>query len=97
MQPRVTVKKRLIIFHDAADWSAIYRRILEDYGMAMSISFRMRRELGFSHRRHSQWISDSQGQGFNYLEDQVHLDFYSDSAQSWFTLKYLNREDRFDQ
>jgi hypothetical protein len=25
-----------------------------------------------------------------YYEDQVHLDFYSDSAQSWFQLKYLN-------
>jgi hypothetical protein len=25
-----------------------------------------------------------------YYEDQVHLDFYNESAQSWFMLRYLN-------
>ena len=27
----------------------------------------------------------------HYYKDQVHLDFYSEAAQSWFQLKYLNR------
>ena len=97
MQPRVTVKKRLIIFHDAADWSAIFHQILADYGLGMAISFKLRRELGFSYRRHEAWVPEPDTKHLNYREDQVHVDFFSDAAQSWFTLKYLNRDDRFDQ
>lgn len=90
MQPRVTVKRQLIIFHDAADWSAIFGRILQDYGLGMAVSYRLKRQLGFTHRRHAQWMPDRDSHGLNYLEDQVHLDFYSDQAQTWFQLKYLN-------
>lgn len=97
MPPRVTVKKQLIIFHDAADWSAIYRQILQDHGLGMAVSYRLRRELGFTYRRHQQWRRDQYSSDLNYLEDQVHLDFYSDQAQTWFQLKYLNRSSQFDQ
>jgi hypothetical protein len=33
-----------------------------------------------------------------HYEDQVHLDFYNESTQSWFQLKYLNlNKDQTDE
>jgi len=83
---QVTVKKNLIIFHNPGEWSDIYAKILQQYGMGMAIRPRLKRELGFTYRHH-------RGLG-ERLEYQVHLDFYSEAAQSWFQLKYLNRENQ---
>ena len=93
MSSRITVKKNLIVFHNKGDWSAIRQRILKEHGLRMTISFVMRRDLGFTVRNHTAWISSGKIQGeseLKYLEEQVHLDFFSESAQSWFQLRYLN-------
>lgn len=89
MSSRVTVKRNLIIFHRPGEWSDIYAKILRDYGMGMAVRTRLRRELGFTYRHHRGLEPNKPGPGMHY-EDQVHLDFYSESAQSWFQLKYLN-------
>ena len=93
MPPRVTVKKNLIIFHRPGEWSDIYAKILQQYGMGMAIRPRLRRELGFTYRHHKGLVKNEHpmegGPGFHY-EEQVHLDFFSEQAQSWFQLKYLN-------
>jgi glutamine synthetase adenylyltransferase len=86
--PKITVKNNLIVFHDPGDWSAIYSRILTDFGMGMTVRTRMRRELGFVYRYH-QGLAPVGDSDKMYYEDQVHLDFYSDQAQTWFSLKYL--------
>ena len=90
---KVTVKKNLIIFHNPGEWSDIYARILQDFGMGLAVRFRLRRELGFVYRYHQGLVqhehSDLYASKMHY-ENQVHLDFYSESAQSWFQLKYLN-------
>lgn len=86
--PKITVKNNLIVFHDPGDWSAIYSRILTDFGIGMTVRPRMRRELGFVYRHH-QGLVPVAGSDKMYYEEQVHLDFYSDQAQSWFSLKYL--------
>ena len=92
MSSKVMIKKNLIVFHNVDDWKIIYDKILQDYGMGMAVSFRMRRELGFTYRYHQHWIEfDRTGDlRRKYCENQVHLDFYSEQAQSWFQLKYLN-------
>lgn len=95
MSAKITIKKNLIIFHRTGDWSAIYVKILQDYGRGMAIQTRLRRELGFTYRHHrglepNDSIEGSYLYSYHY-EDQIHLDFYSESAQSWFELKYLNR------
>ena len=71
----------------------IYALILRDYGMGMAVRTRLRRELGFTYRHHQEWIEFDRSAGVprKYCEEQVHLDFYSDSAQSWFQLKYMHR------
>jgi hypothetical protein len=91
MSSQIIVKKNLIVFRRPRDWSAIYGRILLEFGMGMAVRTRMRRELGFTYRWHNQWITEP-GDDYvrRYLQEQIHLDFYSESAQSWFQLKYLN-------
>ena len=89
---KVLVKKNLIIFCDVDDWKQIYANILLDYGMGMTISYRMRRELGFTYRVHQEWVEfdRTDGRPRYYAKQQVHVDFYSEQAQTWFQLKYLN-------
>jgi hypothetical protein len=90
---KVTVKKNLIVFHRPGEWSDIYARILQEYGMGMAIRPRLRRELGFTYRYHRGLVPNEHarkdGPTMHY-EDQVHLDFYNESTQSWFILRYLN-------
>lgn len=92
MKPKVIIKKNLIIFRNRGDWSDIYARILREFGMGMAVRTRLRRELGFTYRSHQEWIPfDKSGDRLrHYCEEQIHLDFYNESAQSWFQLKYLN-------
>ncbi len=99
---KTTIKHGLIIFHKPYEWSDLQARLVKDYGARIAISFVCRRELGFTVRRHkglvphgeAEWeIMKSEGwpHRFHY-EEQVHLDFYSESAKTWFVLKYLNTE-----
>jgi hypothetical protein len=92
MPSRITIKKNLIIFHNPGKWSDIYSKILQQYGMGMAVRTRLRRELGFTYRNHQEWITfdSTNGRPRKYCEEQIHLYFYSEQAQSWFQLKYLN-------
>lgn len=102
---KITVKKNLIIFHKPHEWEEIYHRIFVDFGIKMSVSYVLKRELGFTVRSHRGLVPfDQIGPGelvaprytdrygnkqTHYYENQIHLDFYSESAQSWFQLRYL--------
>jgi hypothetical protein len=93
MSSRITIKKNLIVFHNPGEWSDIYAKILQQFGMGMAIRPRLRRELGFTYRYHQGLVPTEHPRKDGptmYYEDQVCLDFYSDQAQSWFQLKYLN-------
>jgi len=97
---KVTTKKNLIIFHDPDEWARILDRLEQDFGFSIRMRHVMRRELGFTARDHrglapnrklggvldSFAIEDAPG---HHYEQQVHLDFYTESSQSWFILKYL--------
>jgi len=99
MPSEIIIKKNLIIFRNPDDWSAIYANILRDFGMGMLIHSRMRNELGFTSRTHRGLGKHTNLEMVNniavmvesrHYEQQVHLDFFDDKAQSWFQLKYLN-------
>jgi hypothetical protein len=95
MTEGIVIKRNLIIFDNEDLWEPIIQKILTEYGPTHVISWVMKRELGFTMRRHQNWITIDK----NYLgEDitprrhmqvQVHLDFFNDATQSWFQLKYL--------
>lgn len=91
MSSQILIKKKLIVFRRPGDWSAIYTKILQDYGIGMAVRTRMRRELGFTYRHHLGRVPNvppDSGPGYHY-EEQIHVDFYNESAQSWFQLRYL--------
>jgi hypothetical protein len=82
MSSQIIIRKNLIIFCRPDDWYEIYQKILTDFGDGMAVRTKLRRELGFTYRVHTEWL----GQDVR----QIHLDFYNESAQSWFQLRYLN-------
>ncbi len=96
-EPRIIVKRNLIVFKQGPDeyWDNIWEKILSEYGPTIAISWVLKRELGFTIRHHNQWITiDKNYHGEDivprgYLQNQIHLDFYNESALSWFQLKYL--------
>lgn len=94
MSARIVVKKNLIVFRDPAkDWTPIRRRLINEYGQSIVLTYAMRERLGFSTRYHTHWITSGKQEGeyeFTYPEEQIHLDFYNEAAQTWFQLRYLN-------
>jgi hypothetical protein len=91
----VEIKKGLIIFHDHWDWESISEKIIEEYGPSTMISWKLKRELGFTVRHHKGLVAyDSDNKiedlkGRYYYSPQIHLDFYDEVAQSFFALKYI--------
>ena len=85
------VKKNLVIFKDAGEWAPIWNKILTEHGPSIAISFKLRRELGFSIRHHQEWVPfvNRQGHTVHHCQNQIHLDFYNPGALSWFQLRYL--------
>ena len=97
---KTTIKKNLIIFHNLQEFEDLHHRLMDEYGRGtMLISWRTKRELGFTIRNHKglvphdaiEWeLMKDEGWKHRYhYESQVHLDFYSESALTYFALKYL--------
>lgn len=61
------------------EWeNKIKPELIKEYGKSIAISWVCKRELGFTVRYH---------RDANYKEE-VHLDFYTESAQTMFLLKF---------
>ena len=93
---KVQIKKNLIIFENPLDWERINEQLIEQYGHSILISWKCKRELGFTVRHHQGLHPyDGDGEYANlsgryYYSPEIHLDFYDDAKQSFFVLKYLN-------
>jgi hypothetical protein len=98
---KTTIKPNLIVFHDVREFEELHHRLLEEHGRAtMLVSWRMKRELGFTIRHHKglvphdsvewEFLKEEGWKHRYHYESQVCLDFWSESAQSFFILKYLN-------
>ena len=107
----IKIKKNLIVFEDPAAWFEIENQIKKERGdNIFLISWRAKRELGFTVRHHralssyeADWVEVDYVKGtvnihkiaadlehrYHYMP-QIHLDFYNNSAMTWFVLKYLN-------
>lgn len=74
---------------ETREWARIRKQLKEDYAWKPSVFMIrevMRRELGFTTRYHQEYHEQT---GFT---EQVCLDFYNDASESYFRLKYLNRD-----
>lgn len=93
MNSKIQIKHNLIIFEEPYDWNEIRDRVKEDYGnQIFAISWRLKRELGFTVRHHKALVPWDEEKTRFFYTDQIHLDFYNESMLSWFVLKYLNIE-----
>jgi hypothetical protein len=98
---KISIKHNLIVFHNPKDWAEINNRLILEHGPAITISWRCKRELGFTVRRHQglephsqeNWkvMKDQGWQNRYHYQDQIHPDFYDQACQSFFVLKYLNK------
>ena len=71
------------------EWNQIRKQLKEEYAYKPSVLLireTMKRELGFTTRYHQVYNEQT-----GYVEN-VCLDFYNDASESWFRLKYMNRE-----
>ena len=67
------------------EWAKIHASIAQEYPPSfLLIRDVMRRELGFTSRRHTEW-----GEGLVHYNTVIYLDFYDDAQETWFRLKYL--------
>jgi hypothetical protein len=95
MTKGITVKTDLIIFDSEELWEPIKKKIVAEYGPSHLLRWVMRRELGFTVRLHQNWQTVNKNYDGDivtprwYFQNQVHLDFFSSSALTWFQLKYL--------
>ena len=68
------------------EWAEVYNKLAHRYMDRPSyilIRTKMRQELGFTTRHHSQW-----DETLGYVEN-ICVDFYSDEAETMFRLTYL--------
>jgi hypothetical protein len=88
---KTKIKHNLVVFEHEEDWEIIREKIKQDFGVATAIiSWRLKRELGFTVRNHRVPISFDTTNSYFSSGRKVHLDFFNEAAHSWFVLKYLN-------
>ena len=75
--------KALILDH--VEWGKVKQQLINDYGVSILISWVCKRELGFTVREHTDYVNGR-------YTSAIHLDFYSEEARTFFTLKYTNRD-----
>ena len=88
-------RKRMIRLTERK-WLLLYARLGEEYQHEPSVLLirgKMRRVLGFTDRRHREWIEAAsirpgEDGKRGYIKEWVCLDFYDDALETWFRLKY---------
>lgn len=88
--------KAVILKH--REWDRIFAQIKQDYANSPAtylIRGRMRDELGFTQREHETWSNnweegDHSGVDWRDARSEIHIDFYSEQARTYFIMKYMN-------
>ena len=70
------------------EWNTIRDQLLDDWPRShILMQSGMKRELGCTVRKRDVWLGSRKG-----YATTVYLDFFDDAKETWFALKYLNRE-----
>jgi hypothetical protein len=65
-----------------------------DEPSVLLIRDKMRRTLGFTQRFHKEWVETGKrdnGQAYGFYQEYTVLDFYNESARSWFLIKFADQ------
>lgn len=67
------------------EWSQIYKTLIRDLGVTGVLSWNLKKNFGFTIRHH---------RGYDIIKnkwlDDIRLDFYEESAATYFRLKYYD-------
>ena len=72
------------------EWAHIYNKLAEmykDQPSMLLVRNKMKRELGFTPRRQRTWVDSKTGRWT--MDEKIVIDFFNDSAESWFRLTFL--------
>ena len=70
-----------------SQWDHLRTRLVKDYPVSHIVMRSvMQRELGFTVRRHADWIQNRNNHGF--YQDCIYLDWYDANLKTFFLLKY---------
>ena len=78
-------------------WQDIMLVLTQEYldePSVLLIRDKMRRVLGFTQRFHKEWVETGKrdnGQAYGFYQEYTVLDFYNESAQSWFLIKFADQ------
>ena len=74
-----------------SQWVNIHRQLANEHPASwILIRDSMKRNLGFTVRRHSRWIDNELiSVKSGYYKKEICLDFYDDAKETFFRLKYL--------
>ncbi len=87
--------KHVELTHSEWDW--LRSELVKEHGTSILISWRMRRELGFTVREHSRGfvpLLDSVKANVDWRDARsvICLDFYDEAMKTWYILKYGDRD-----
>ena len=72
-----------------AQWWPLHQQISRDYpASVLLIQARTRAVLGFTVRRHREWVKDPGYDGYGHYAETIRLDFYDEPKRLMFLLKY---------
>jgi len=78
-------------------WQDIMLVLTQEYinePSVLLIRSKMKRVLGFTQRYHKQWVETGKrenGQAYGFYQEYTVLDFYTESARSWFLIKFADQ------
>jgi hypothetical protein len=78
-------------------WQNIMLVLTQEYldePSVLLIRSKMRRVLGFTQRYHKEWVETGRrenGQAYGFYQEYTVLDFYNESARSWFLIKFADQ------
>lgn len=78
------------------EWDKLKEQLVKEYGPSILISWKMRRELGFTVREHSRGFVEFRKShelkatygDWRDARSTICLDFYDEAMKSWYYLKY---------
>ncbi len=77
-----------------AQWAVLHQKLSKDnHSSVMLIRTKMRHVLGFTVRRHTEWILDP-GAKHRHPAHSICLDFYNEPKRTMFLLKYSEYLDK---
>lgn len=78
-------------------WQNIMLILTQEYvnePSVLLIRSKMRKVLGFTQRYHKEWVEKGKredGRAYGFYQEYTVLDFYNESARSWFLIKFADQ------